>query len=316
MENLFDPIILFFGLGIIASILKSDIRLPDAVYQTISVYLLLSIGLKGGKELHTTGISDAFFPIIAAILLGITIPIIAFLIAKSFKFRLDDAAALACHYGSTSAVTFALALTFLNNQAVVYESYSTVLLIILEIPGIAVGIFIFKINGLKGKLDVKTLAHEVFLSKSLYLLFGGLVIGWISGPERLALLSNVFVEPFKGILAFFMIEMGILTAAKLNDLKRTGLKVIIFGILVPVISCFLGVLTGIIVGLSLGGTFLLAILAASASYIAAPASVRIAIPSANPTLYLSAAIGITFPFNIVVGIPLYFELVKFIYKFL
>lgn len=313
MESLFDPIILFFVVGIVAAILKSDIRLPDAIYQTISVYLLLSIGLKGGKELHSSGLSDAIIPIGATILLGIIIPIIAYFIAKAFKFRLDDAAALACHYGSTSAVTFAMALTYLMNQAVEYESYSTVLLILLEIPGIAVGIFIFKISKIQGKIDLKALAHEIFLSKSLYLLFGGLVIGWISGPERLSQISIVFVDPFKGVLAFFMLEMGILTAAKLNDLKMLGLRVILFGMLIPTISCFLGIATGMIVGLSMGGTYLLAVLAASASYIAAPASVRIAIPTANPTIYLASAIGITFPFNIVIGIPVYFEIVKFLF---
>lgn len=314
MENLFDPIILFFVLGFLAAVLKSDIRLPDAVYQTISIFLLLSIGLKGGKELYSADINQVFVPALLTIALGIVIPIVAYQVAKRIlRFSLEDSSALACHYGSTSAVTFALAIAFLINQGISYEGYSTVLLILLEIPGIAVGIFIFKLGNRTTKMNLPALAHEIFFSKSLYLLLGGLLIGWISGPERLELLSIVFFDPFKGVLAFFMLEMGILTAGKLGDLKKIGWKVIIYAIAIPLISSMLGITFGLMIGLSQGGTYLLAVLSASASYIAAPASVRIAIPNANPTVYLSAAIGVTFPFNVGVGIPLYLELVKLFY---
>ncbi len=315
IENLLDPITLFFALGLVAGISRSDLRLPQAVYELLSIFLLLAIGLKGGVQLASAEARDVLGPAFGTLLLGLTIPFIAYGILRRLGgFSVFDSAALSAHYGSVSAVTFAVVLTYLEKMAVSYEGFMAVLLVLLEIPAIAVGIFLARFHTTNGEVPYRQLISEVFVNRSILLLVGGLGIGWLSGPEKMTAISPVFFDGFKGALAFFLLEMGILTAQRLADLKKVGLFLIGFGIGMPLLSALLGIAAGWICGLSVGGAIVLATMTASASYIAAPAAMRIAVPEANPTLYLTAALGITFPFNLALGIPIYYHLTLWFYQ--
>jgi hypothetical protein len=314
MKALIDPIIIFFLLGLIAGLVKSGLRIPKDFYDTISIYLLLSIGIKGGVELYESNLNDLLYPALGTIFLGGLVTIVAYLVLKSIgKFNRANAAAIATHYGSVSAVTFAVVLSFLQTKSVAYEKYSTVLLVLLEIPAIVVGIFIAKFSRKASNVDHKKWLHEVFLGKTVILLVGGIVIGIVTEYSHNGPVKFFFFDLFRGFLAIFMLEMGILTSQRMTDLKKVGTFLLIFGIAMPVISASMGILIGMLVGLSVGGTVVLATMAASASYIAAPAAIGIAIPEANPTYYLTMALGITFPFNVIIGIPLYHRLADFAY---
>jgi hypothetical protein len=315
VDSLLEPVVLFFILGFLTNFLKVELRLPEAIYETLSIYLLVGIGIKGGLQLSKIhDISTVIIPILGTIALGITIPFVAYLILRQLgRFGPADAAAIAAHYGSVSAVTFAVVQTYLDRLKVPYDGFMTLLVVVLEIPAIAVGILIARLRASKVKPNYRQLAHEVFLNKSTYLLFGGLVIGFAAGAERIGPVGVVFVDLFKGFLALFLLEMGIVASRRLGDLRKVGLFLVAFGIGMPMLSALLGIVVGLICGLSLGGTAILATLAASASYIAAPAAMRIAVPQANPTYYLTASLGITFPFNVIFGIPLYYWLTQLIF---
>jgi hypothetical protein len=311
LDNMLNPSVLFFVFGLFAGLVKSDLKLPPALYESLSIYLLLAIGLKGGIQLSNADMAEAALPVFMTLLLGVCIPCLAyFILRKTGRFARSDSAAIAAHYGSTSAVTYAVCLSYLQNQAISYEQFTTLLLVILEVPAIVVGILIAKARAEGIKLDWGTLLPEILLGKSILLLLGGLLIGWVAGEQRMRPLDQVFVDLFHGALAFFLLEMGLVTSKRFDALKKTGVFLILFGISMPVVSGLLGCIAGMLCGLSAGGTAVLATLAASASYIAAPAAVRIAIPEANPTLYLTASLGITFPFNILFGIPLYVGLAE------
>lgn len=307
MSNLLDPVILFFVLGLLAGGAKSDLRLPEPVYKMLSIYLLVTIGLKGGVHLAEHAGSGLIGPVVAALLLALIIPAIAFGVLKVWgKFSRDDAAALAAHYGSVSAVTFAVGQAFLDRRGLPHEAYIALLVAVMEVPAIGLAVALARRG--EGKTEWGPLAVEVLLNRSIFLLIGGVAIGAVAGHERLQPIEGFFFGGFKGALALFLLEMGVLASQRLGDLKKVGPFLVGFGILMPLLAGTLGALAGTLAGLSLGGTTLLAILAASASYIAAPAACHVAIPRANPTLYLTAALGITFPFNLTVGIPIYFAL--------
>lgn len=300
-----DPVVLFFLLGVFARLLKSDLRLPEAMYEGLSIYLLLAIGLKGGVELSKHPIGPLLPQVGGVVLLGLLLPLIAYPVLRGLgRLPKPDAASIAAHYGSVSMVTFAVATAFLLDRGVAHEEYMPLFVVLLEVPGIMVGILIAKL-GAAGGVRWGALAHEVFLGRSIVLLTGGLAIGWISGPEGLAPQSKLFFDLFKAVLALFMLEMGLVAAGRIRELRRTGAFLLAFGTIVPCVFAVIGVLTGRAIGLSPGGAMLLGTLAASASYIAAPAAMRIAVPEANPSLSLAAALGVTFPFNIVFGIPMY-----------
>lgn len=303
-----DPVVLFFLLGVIARLAKSDLRLPEALYETLSIYLLLAIGLKGGVELAKHPITTVAPQAVAVIAMGLVLPLLAYPLLR-FIGRLNnfDSAAIAAHYGSVSVVTFAVGLAFVTKRGVAFEEYMPLFVALLEVPGIVVGILLARMHTLK-TVHWGELAHEIFFSKSVVLLVGGLIIGWIAGPTGIDPMRGLFFDLFKGVLALFLLEMGLVAASRIGDLKRAGPFLIAFGVLVPIAFACIGALLGDAIGLSLGGTTLLAVLAASASYIAAPAAIRIAIPEANPALSIGAALGITFPFNLTIGIPLYHQL--------
>ena len=315
--NLLSPAILFFALGISASLVKSDLKLPEALYVSLTVYLLAALGLKGGVAISEAGILKVILPALAAMLLGALIPLWTYpLLRFGGRLRPVDAAAIAAHYGSVSAVTFITATNYLNGIGEPYENYATAFLAVMESPAIVVGVLLGKLTldqraaGLGGQL--RPLLHEAVFGRSVFLLVGGLLIGMATGKAGMEKVEAFFVTPFQGVLALFLLEMGLVTGQRLGDLKRVGPFLIAFGIVMPLLHGGLGVLLGKYAGLSVGGITLLGVLAASASYIAAPAAMRLSLPEANPALYLTSSLVITFPFNIIVGIPVYYALAKYV----
>lgn len=312
-----DPVVLFFILGLLGGIFKSGLKIPESFYNVLSIYLLLSIGIKGGIELFHSDLSRLMLPAAGTLILGLVICLIAWGYMLKGGFSAADAAAMAAHYGSVSAVTFAVVLTFIRDRQMPYEEFVTVLLVLMEIPAIAFSIFLFKTRQKKSERQqtgIGEVIREMILGKSMLLLLGGLGIGVFTAWQHNEQLNDFFFGMFKGFLAIFMLEMGVVTSTRLVDLKKVGLFLLFFGITMPVIAGSIGILTGWLCGMTEGGTIILATMAASASYIAAPAAVRVAIPEANPTLYLTTPLGVTFPFNLIIGIPLYSALTEYFFR--
>jgi hypothetical protein len=244
--------------------------------------------------------------------LGLALPLPAFAIARHIgRLSREDSASLAAHYGSVSVGTFAVVIGYLASRGIAYEARAPVWVVLLEVPAILVGILLAR--GLSGAVAWGRLAHELFLGRSIVLLVGGLAIGWVSGPDGTASIQPFFFGLFKGILALFLLEMGLIAASHVPTLRRHGIFIIAFGIFMPLAAAVVGAMAGRLLGLSPGGMTVLATLAASASYIAAPAAIRTAVPEANPALSLTAALAVTFPFNIIVGIPLYERLATYLH---
>ncbi|MFU8896239.1 MAG: sodium-dependent bicarbonate transport family permease [Gammaproteobacteria bacterium] len=299
-----DPVLLFFLLGLTAGLLRSELRLPAAVYELVSMLLLLTIGLKGGVELARQPFGELALQAVAVMAMGVLLPLLAFPVLRfAGRFTRADAASIAAHYGSVSVATYAVAVAYFASRQIEFESHMPFLLAVLEIPAILVGILLAR--GFSRDMRIGLVAHEVFLGKGIVLLIGGLLIGSVAGPEGLTSIEPLFFDLFHGVLALFLLEMGLITAAQFGSLRQHGLFLVLFGIGMPLFSSVVGIALGLGLGLSLGGTAMLGILAASASYIAVPAAMRISLPEANPTLSLAASLGITFPFNVLVGIPIY-----------
>jgi len=298
-----DPIILFFLLGLGAKLLRSELRLPPVVYEFLSILLLVSIGLKGGIELAKQPFGYLLPQMVAVTAMGLLLPLAAYPVLKLGRFSRVDSASIAAHYGSVSVGTYAVAVAYMSSRNIPFEEHMPLLLVLLEIPAILMGIVLAR--GVTRQTKWGKVAHEVLLGKGIVLLAGGMLIGWIAGPEGTESIGPLFFDLFKGFLALFLLEMGILTASQIGSLKRYGAFLLVFGIGMPLFSGLVGASLGVLLGLSLGGTAMLAILAASASYIAVPAAMRISLPEANPTLSLTASLGVTFPFNVLVGIPIY-----------
>ena len=315
ITNATSPPVLAFVLGLIAVAVKSDLRLPEALYQGLSIYLLLGIGIKGGVALSESSIQEVWVPILGTLALGIVIPILAFwIVGRLTNLDAVNRGALAAHYGSTSLVTFSAAIIFLESQQVQYEGFVTTLLAILEIPGIVVGLMLAS-RGLGRGLNWSESLKEIMTSKSIVLLAGGLILGLITGASGYERVEPFFGGLFTGVLALFLLEMGIVAGRRLPDVRQAGFGLVAFSLLVPLLSGILGVVVGAASGLSLGGSVVLGVLAASASYIAAPAAVRLALPEASPGIYLTASLGITFPFNLIFGIPIMFAVGQFVEGF-
>jgi hypothetical protein len=300
-----DPVILFFLFGLAAGLLRSELKLPSALYDSLSIFLLRAIGLKGGQGLATQPLLPLLPQIGAVIVLGVLQTFMAFFALRSFfKFDRSNAAATAAHYGSVSVATFAVAAAWLAARQIEVEAQMAVLLAVMEIPAILVGIVLAR--GVSQNTDWKSLGHEAFLGKGVTLLLGGMAIGWAAGPTGLEPISGLYFDLFKAVLALFLLEMGLIVSRQVGEIKRRGISLVVFGLGMPLLSAALGMGTGILLGFSVGGVTMLATLAASASYIAVPAAMRIAVPEANPAVSLAGALGVTFPFNILLGIPLYY----------
>lgn len=324
VANLTSPIILFFGLGIVIGFAKAKVNFPAAVSEFISIYLLTAIGFKGGAAIAEYGVNSIIIKVLAIILVGAVTPILAFYILRSLgKFCVDNAAAIAGHYGSVSVVTFMAGTIFISNLNISYEGYINGFPAIMEVPGIVVALFLASYFKQKEKnsinddeFSINQVIKQVILSKSVILLLGAMVVGYFSGANGMNMMQVFYKDIFYGMLSLFMLELGIIAASRLGDLKTSGVFLIIFGTLMPVLNGIIGIIVGITIGLSLGGTTLLAILAASSSYIVAPAAMRISLPKANPALYLGVSVGVTLPFNLIVGIPLYYFIASYMIQLL
>ncbi len=310
LQNLISPVVLCFVLGALARWVKSDFELPDAVYQSLSIYLLLAIGLKGGVAVSQTPITELLAPAAITLLLGAITPLSAYLVMRKFgKLSQTDSAATAAHYGSVSAVTFLAAIEATKISGLATEGYLAALVALLEIPGIIIGLVLAR--G-KGSGSLGTAVHDVLAGKSIFLLIGGLVIGTVCGEAKVDGVAPFFIDPFKGVLCLFLLELGTVAAGRMRDMTSAGWRLIFLGCAIPVVHGSLGTAAGIMVGMSPGGASVLGAMVGSASYIAAPAAVRIALPEASPGIYLTLALGITFPFNLLLGIPLYMRVAEYL----
>jgi len=307
IENLTSPPVLAFVLGALAVILRSDLRLPDPIHTWISTYLLLAIGLKGGKGLKESELSTLVTPAVLTIAFGIAIPIVIFFVTTQLlRLSAPNAGSIAAHYGSVSVVTFTAAMVFATEADFITEPFMTSLVAILEIPGIVVALVLV---GMKSEgVNWRTAVHEVLTGRSVLLLVGGLIIGAVSSANSFSRVEPFFVGMFTGLLTLFLLDMGATVATRFATSGRPPLRMAIFAVISPLVFGTAGVFAAHAIGLSIGGSAVFGIMAASASYIAAPAAVRIALPDADSGLSLGLALGVTFPFNLTIGIPLAFIL--------
>ncbi|UYN83499.1 MAG: sodium-dependent bicarbonate transport family permease [Microcella sp.] len=303
VANLLSPPVLAFLLGVIAVAVRSDLRVPEALTKTISLYLLLAIGLKGGMALREATFTEVIGPLVLSLLLGVAIPFVVFIVLGVVS-RLGpvDRGSVAAHYGSTSLVTFTAALVFLESLAIEYPGYAPALLTVLEIPGIVVGIVLASRASTTGVRWGAAL-HEVFAGTSIFLLTGGLLLGLIVGETGYAGVRPFFEEPFRGVLALFLLSLGIEAGQRFGSLRHAGYGVLVFAAVFPFVVGSAVAAIAVLAGMGQGGAVVLAILCGSASYIAAPAAVRLALPDANLAVPLAASIGVTFPINLALGIP-------------
>jgi hypothetical protein len=331
-SNLLTPIILFFLFGIIAARIKSDLKIPEAISEFLPIYLLAAIGLHGGIEMRNTGFENMLIPMLAAIGLSLLFTLNHYQILRRLgKFNIFDSYALASTYGAVGAVTFSVGLSFLKNQGVSSEGYLAAILAVLEPVAFILAIFLTNMAvskqirakkqsatgdassdidvGLKQtKTKLSQVLHESITGKAIVILLGSIVIGYIIGESGFDSIRIVFDEMFTGAIVIFMIEMGIIAGQRLDDIKKVGIFLIAFAIIMPTFNGIIGVLVATAMGLSLGGAVMFGLLLASASFIAAPAVLRHAIPQAKPSLYITSALGITFPYNIIVLLPIMFTI--------
>ncbi|KUP08932.1 SBT type permease sodium-bicarbonate [Bacillus coahuilensis p1.1.43] len=329
IQNLLSPVVLFFVLGIIAALFKSDLKFPQGLSEGLSIYLLIAIGIKGGIELSHYSIQSVIGPILGALFLGVVIPFITLFIMKWMKMGLDNSIGLAATYGSVSIVTYGAAISFLEENGTAYEGFMNALVVLMESPAILVSLLIFNI--LQNKKDVvlqsshsmgfvssssnlidKEVIRESLFGKSVLLLLGSLIIGLALGESAVPMIKPLFIDLYSSVLILFLLNMGLIAGERLPEVKKHGMKLVLFGLLTPLLFGTLGVVVGSVVGLSLGGMTLLGVLAGSASYIAAPAALKSSVPKANPSIYLGLALGITFPFNLIIGIPVFHQIASWL----
>lgn len=312
ISNLTNPVLLFFVLGIIASLVKSDLKIPDSSSKFISLYLLFAIGFKGGQELsHSEFNTEIIYSILFAIGLSVLVPLYTFYLLKR-KIGTPNAGAIAAAYGSVSAVTFVTAVSFLENQGVSFGGHMVAIMAIMESPAIVVGVILIMLNDRtkEEKKSIGGILKHSLTSGSVLMLTGSLVIGLIADASQARGIEPFTTDIFKGFLSLFLLEMGMVTANRIKEFKKHGLFLFFFGIMVPL---FNGMVVAYVSGFlteSEGNRFLFAILAAGASYIAVPATMKLAEPRADPGIYIPMALGITFPFNITIGMPIYYAVVQ------
>jgi uncharacterized protein len=313
LSNILNPPVLAFFLGMLAVFLKSDLEIPQPLPKLFSLYLLFAIGFKGGVELVKSGVSqDVVLTLLAAVFMSIIVPIYSFFILR-VKLDAYNAAAIASTYGSISAVTFITAGSFLNQLGISFDGFMVAALALMESPAIIIGLILvnlFAVKQEKSEFVWKEVLHEATLNSSVYLLVGSLVMGLLTGESGWEKLKPFTQDIFYGVLTFFLLDMGLVAAKRIKDLQKTGLFLISFAILIPIVNAVIGLSIAKFIGLQRGDTLLFSVLCASASYIAVPAAMRMTVPEANPSLYVSTALAVTFPFNIIIGIPLYFYVIN------
>ncbi|EDL64097.1 sodium-dependent bicarbonate transport family permease [Bacillus sp. SG-1] len=327
LENILSPAVLFFLMGILAAVVKSDLKFPSGLSEGLSIYLLIAIGLKGGIELSHYSFSMIKAPMAAALILGAIIPIITLLILRGIKLDLNNSIGLAATYGSISIVTYGAAVSFLDKSGTPYEGFMNALVVLMESPAILVSLLLLKmIENSKGlnaypsqrvgflppstTLIDKEVLRESLFGKSILLLMGSMVIGLVVGERSLPMIKPLFMDLYGSVLILFLLNMGIVAGQRLPEIRKHGIKLLLFGLLSPLLFGTIGVIAGVLAGLGLGGVTLMGVLAGSASYIAAPAALKTSVPEANPSIYLGLALGVTFPFNLIIGIPYYYEIAQ------
>ncbi|WP_085906197.1 sodium-dependent bicarbonate transport family permease [Kiloniella majae] len=307
-QNLLSPIILFFALGFSVAIAKSDLNFPEAIAKGMSLYLLFAIGFKGGASLSGYGIDlQLILSLLSGIILSATLPFLAFVLLRILtKMSAIDAAAVAAHYGSISIVTFVAASSILEIQGISYDGYMVAVAATMEAPAIISALWLISRKNKASKGLDGELMREILLNGSIVLLIGSFFIGLITGKDGLSEISPFISAPFKGVLCLFLLDMGLVAGRGLVNAKgAVSGRSVLFGVLMPLAGATIGLIFALVIGLPLGSTVLLMVLSASASYIAVPAAMRVAVPEANPAIYLTLSLGVTFPFNLTVGIPLY-----------
>lgn len=328
--TLLDPAILFFFLGMFAALVRSNLEIPAPIAKFLSLYLLMAIGIKGGVALSVNGLqTQMFIGLAIALFMAFFVPLYTFPLLRR-KFDGFNAAAIAATYGSVSAVTFIAAGQFLDNHGIEHGGYMAVALVIMEAPAVVMAVALaamtrarlakqaagtaamptMNVGKNSGTFSLKNILHESFTDGAILLLMGSLLIGLVVGADGYQVIKPFTGDLFKGLLAFFLLEMGILVARRIREIKGVGPFLITFAFLIPMLNAVIVITLSHLVGLSVGDTLMLAVLAASASYIVVPAVVRVAIPEANPGLYFGMALALTFPFNVVLGIPLYYQLIQ------
>ena len=314
ISNLTNPTLLFFLLGIVAVYVKSDLEIPASSSKFISLYLLFSIGFKGGQELAHSGFTNEItYSLLFGLALASLIPLYTFFILKR-KLSVSDAGAIAASYGSVSAVTFVAAVAFLEAQKLSSGGHMVAVMALMESPAIIVGVILLmkydKENTVSEGINIKSVIHHSFTNGSVLLILGSLIIGLIADTKQAEGIKPFTTDIFKGFLALFLLEMGMVTARRFSAFRKYGAFVTLFAILIPALNGSLVAFISQYITHDVGNRFIFAILAASASYIAVPAAMRLAAPKADPGLYVPMALGVTFPFNITVGMPLYFLIIN------
>jgi hypothetical protein len=309
MDNLTSPALLFFLLGILAVQVKSDLEIPEPSSKFISLYLLFSIGFKGGQELaHSSFNLEIIWAVIFGILIAMVIPIYSFYLLKK-KLGISNAGAIAAAYGSVSAVTFVTAVAFLDLQSIKFNGHMVAIMALMEAPAIIIGVVLVSFYKKDNKVKILDIIKHSFTNGSVMLIMGSLVIGLLASDSQALGIKPFTTDIFKGFLVIFLLDMGMTSGRKLSEFIKNGWFTIAFALLIPLVNgCVVAALSGFVTH-EVGDRFIFAILAASASYIAVPAAMKIAIPKANPGLYLPMALAVTFPFNITIGLPLYFGIV-------
>jgi hypothetical protein len=302
-----DIVIAFFALGLLAGLLKSDLKVPSAIYETLTILLMLALGIKGGLSLHshTGAVRVGDLALIA--LYGALIPMLLYpVLRRAVRLGTADAASIAAHFGSVSAATFAVAVAFADTRALPLLPETSLYLVVLELPAIVAMLLFHRRHSAK-PVSSGSVWHEALTNRGVMLLAGGIVLGWAYGPQGLAPIEPALIGGFQTFLALFLLEMGICTAAVCRPLPWVHWRVLVFAALAPFALAWCGIALALLLDLPVGSALVLTALSASASYIAAPAIVRKAMPEANAGLAMLAALGVTFPINVLVGIPLYFQ---------
>lgn len=314
-DNLLSPIILFFALGLLASFARSDLSIPEAIAKGMSIYLLFAIGFKGGAAVAEHGVdATLILSLLAGLVLSFVLPLVAFALLRGMTgLSVTDAAAVAAHYGSISIVTFVAATSVVTSSGLASEGYMVAVAAVMEAPAILSALWLIARYD-KGAAEMDAgLMREILLNGSIVLLVGSFVIGVITGAEGLDKIAPFIVAPFQGVLCLFLLDMGLVAGRGLREARgvlKPGLFA--FGVVMPLVGSSFGLLAGMLLGLSPGGVVLFMTLSASASYIAVPAAMRVALPGANPSIYLTLSLGVTFPFNLTIGIPLYLAVASFV----
>lgn len=313
IQNLVSPPVLFFALGLIAALARSDLAVPEAVAKALSLYLMLAIGFKGGVAAAGHGFGlDLLLVIGAAAVLSFCVPVLAFgLLRATTRLERVDAAAIAAHYGSISIVTFIAATAALDAAGIPYPGIMVAAAAAMEVPAIASALILAKTGGSETRGEIPW--REVALNGSVVLLIGAFIVGLSTGDGGYTDIAPFISDPFKGVLCLFLLDMGLVAGRELRQVRRTlTAPLLIFGLYMPPLGGLIGGLAGALIGLPSGGIALMSVLTASASYIAVPAAMRLALPEAKPSLYLTLSLAITFPFNLTVGIPLYITLANWL----